>query len=266
MLGIKNVAPFIVQNLGKYERQQWMQAEFAHPEDRIAQLNAYRTFILDLYHADSLSGYTWLHGAKAGRLVHVGGVSSPVTVNDIKASIKEFWQLAGKERTAQTNGIDFLGWDFAFEVNETAQHMAAENKVNIRCLKIPREVLEKKAVEQGDIVFYELAYLEVQTKIKDKTVGLTLHNFVISPHEVPQEVQQGITHWSQWINYWAVNWNYKGYGDTFHNEWQSYRTKQSPTLELQATHTYEATGRYEVLVKVIDILGNDTTKVVAITV
>jgi DNA modification methylase len=266
LLGIENVTPFIVQNLGKYERQQWMQAEFAHPEDRLAQLNAYRTFILDLYHANSLSGYAWLHGAKAGRLVHVGGVSSPVTVDDIKASIKEFWQLAGKERSAQTNGIDFLGWDFAFEVNETAQHMAAENKVNIRCLKIPREVLEKKAVEQGDIVFYELAYLDVKVSTKGKTVGLTLHNFVISPDEVPQEVQQGITHWSQWIDYWAVDWNYKGYGDTFHNEWQSYRTKKSPALELQATHTYEATGRYETLVKVIDILGNDTTKVVQITV
>ena len=266
LLGIEHVAPFIVQNLGKYERQQWMQAEFAHPEDRIAQLHAYRTFILDLYHANALSGYTWLHGAKAGRMVHVGSVSSPVTVDDIKASIKEFWQLAGKERTAQTNGIDFLGWDFAFEVNETAQHMAAENKVNIRCLKIPREVLEKKAIEQGDIVFYELAYLDVQTKAKGKTVGLTLNNFVISPDEVPQEVQQSITHWSQWIDYWAVDWNYGGYGDTFHNEWQSYRTKQQPKLELQATHTYEAAGRYEALVKVIDILGNDTTKVVAITV
>ena len=266
LLGIENVTPFIVQNLGKYERQQWMQAEFAHPEDRLAQLNAYRTFILDLYHANSLSGYAWLHGAKAGRLVHVGSVSSPVTVDDIKASIKEFWQLAGKERSAQTNGIDFLGWDFAFEINETAQHMAAENKVNIRCLKIPREVLEKKAVEQGDIVFYELAYLDVKVSTKGKTVGLTLSNFVISPDEVPQEVQQGITHWSQWIDYWAVDWNYKGYGDTFHNEWQSYRTKKSPALELQATHTYEATGRYEVLVKVIDILGNDTTKVVQITV
>lgn len=266
LLGIEHVSPFIVQNLGKYERQQWMQAEFAHPEDRLAQLHAYRTFILDLYHANPLAGYTWLHGAKAGRLVHVGGVSSPVTVEDIKASIKEFWQLAGKERSAQTNGIDFLGWDFAFEVNETAQQMAAENKVNIRCLKIPREVLEKKAVEQGDIVFYELAYLEVQTKTKGKTVGLTLHNFVISPDEVPQEVQQSITHWSQWIDYWAVDWNYGGYGDTFHNEWQSYRTKQSPTLERQATHAYEEAGQYEVLVKVIDILGNDTTKVVPITV
>ncbi|MEM8968835.1 MAG: DNA methyltransferase, partial [Bacteroidota bacterium] len=266
LLGIEHVKPFIVQNLGKYERQQWMEAEFDHPENRLAQLNAYRSFILDLYHANALAGYTWLHGAKAGRMVHVGGVSSPVTVEDIKASIKEFWQLAGKERNAQTNGIDFLGWDFAFEVNETAQHMAAENKVNIRCLKIPREVLEKQAVEQGDIVFYELAYLDAKTSIKGKNVGLTLNNFVISPDEVPQEVQQSITHWSQWIDYWAVDWNYQGYGDTFHNEWQSYRTKQRPKLELQASHVYEEAGTYQVLVKVIDILGNDTTKIVEIEV
>jgi len=32
---------------------------------------AYRAFILDLYHATAISGHSWLHGAKAGRFVHV---------------------------------------------------------------------------------------------------------------------------------------------------------------------------------------------------
>ena len=34
-LGIDNVKPFVVQNLGKYERQQWMNAEFENPADRL---------------------------------------------------------------------------------------------------------------------------------------------------------------------------------------------------------------------------------------
>ena len=76
-------------------------------------------------------------------------------------------------------------------------------------------------------------------------------------------MQGKITHWSQWIDYWAVDWNYKG--DTFHNEWQSYRTKQNQKIELSATHLYETTGEFTLLVKVIDILGNDTTKAIHIT-
>jgi len=261
-LGIDNVKPFIVQNLGKYERQQWMNAEFENPEDRLKQERTYKHFIIELYHAKPLDGYTWLHGAKAGRMIHVGSVEAPVTVEDIKSSIKEFWQLVGKEKSAQVNGVDFLGWDFAFDVNETAKQFAAENKVNVSFKKIPREVLEKKAVEQGDIKFYELASLNIDSKIDKRKTSITLHDFIIPPDDVPEEVQGKITHWSQWIDYWAVDWNYRD--DTFHNEWQSYRTKQIPKIELTANNTYEAAGKYTVLVKVIDILGNDTTKAIQI--
>ena len=263
-LGITNVKPFIVQNLGKYERQQWMNAEFENPEDRLIQERTYKHFIIELYHAKPLDGYTWLHGAKAGRLVHVGNVDAPVTVDDIKATILEFWKLTGKEKAAQVNGVDFLGWDFAFDVNETAKQFAAENKVNVSFKKIPREVLEKKAVEQGDIKFYELAALSVKTKCEKKKAAITLDNFIIPPDDVPEEVQGKITHWSQWIDYWAVDWNYND--DTFHNMWQSYRTKQNTKIELSASNAYEQTGKYTVLVKVIDILGNDTTKAIQITV
>jgi adenine-specific DNA-methyltransferase len=263
-LGIDNVKPFIVQNLGKYERQQWMNAEFENPEDRLKQERIYKHFIIELYHAKPLDGYTWLHGAKAGRMIHVGSVEAPITVEDIKSSIKEFWQLVGKEKSAQVNGVDFLGWDFAFDVNETAKQFAAENKVNVSFKKIPREVLEKKAVEQGDIKFYELASLNIDTKTEKRKASITIHNFIIPPDDVPQEVQGKITHWSQWIDYWAVDWNYKD--DTFHNEWQSYRTKQNSKIELTATNIYDAIGKYTVLVKVIDILGNDTTKAIQIEV
>lgn len=263
-LGIDNVKPFIVQNLGKYERQQWVNAEFENPEDRIKQEKAYKNFIIELYHAKPIEGYTWLHGAKAGKMIHVGNVDTPVTVDDIKATIKEFWKLVGKEKAVEKNHIDFLGWDFAFDVNETAKQFAAENNVQIHPVKIPREVLEKKAVDQGDIKFYELASLGVNTKTNKQAVSVTLDNFIIPPDDVPEEVQGKITHWSQWIDYWAVDWNYRD--DTFHNEWQSYRTKQNPKIELTATYAYEKKGKYTVLVKVIDILGNDTTKAIEITV
>ena len=267
LLGMPNVAPFIVQNLGTYERQQWMAAEFQPPHDRVAQDRAYRRFILDLYHAEPFDGHAWLHGAKAGRLIHIGTVDAPVTVEDIKQTIREFWKLVGNDAAAQTNGVDFLGWDFAFDVNETAKQFAASNRVDVKCKKIPREVLEKKAVEQGDIRFYELAYLDVGIDVSPFGKGegrarVTLRNFITPPDDVPPDIQKTIRHWSQWIDYWAVDWNYRD--DTFHNEWQSYRAKARPELELAAAHQYAEAGTYVVLVKVIDILGNDTTKAIEI--
>jgi hypothetical protein len=258
--------PFIVQNLGKYERQQWMLAEFeSRPggqENRLQQEKAYRRFILELYHGNALDGYTWLHGSKAGRMVHVGSVEAPVTVEDIKSAILEFWKLVGKDRNVQTNGLDFLGWDFAFDVNETAKQFASENKVNVAFKKIPREVLEKRAVEQGDIRFYELAALSAKVDRSGMKITVTLENFIIPQDDVPEEIRGSITHWSQWIDYWAVDWNFRD--DTFHNEWQSYRTRQNPKIDLDITNTYAQKGNYTVIVKVIDILGNDTTKVLNI--
>ena len=52
-----------------------------------------------------------------------------------------------------------LGWDFAFELNEVAQQQAAAANIQMRFLRIPRDVMDKRAVEQGDIKFFELAAL-----------------------------------------------------------------------------------------------------------
>ena len=271
LLGIPGVKPFVVQNLGKYERQQWMGAEFEHAENRAVLEQQYRHFILQLYHAEPISGYTYLHGVKAGRMVHVGSVEAPVSIGDVKNIVQELWKTVGKTSPLPpskgeilTNGIDVLGWDFAFELNETAKQFAAANKVDLKFKKIPREVLEKKAVEQGDIRFFELASLTVDAVVKDKQVTIELADFIVPPDDVPEEVRHNITHWSQWIDYWAVDWNYKD--DTFHNQWQSYRKKKDPNIELKTRWRYKEPGKYEVVIKVIDILGNDTTKMLEVEV
>lgn len=266
LLSISNVKPFVVQNLGKYERQAWQKVEFASPEDAQVREARYRRFILDLYHADPISSGAWLHGVKLGRMVHVGAVDAPVTLSDVKTIATETWHRVGSgEDAPEEAGVDILGWDFAFELNELGQQVAKDAGIDVRFRKIPREVLEKKAVDQGDIRFFELAALSVGAATKPRhTVELTLKDFIIAPDDVPQEVMSAITHWSQLIDYWAVDWDFKG--DTFHNQWQAYRTKKNTKLERKASHAYDAPGRYTVLVKVIDLLGNDTTKALEVEV
>ena len=134
----------------------------------------------------------------------------------------------------------------------------------MRFLRIPREVLEKQAVEQGDIKFFELAALAVETAQHRRSVDLKLTDFIIPPDDVPADIQKAITHWSQWIDYWAVDWDNQD--DTFHNMWQTYRTRKDKSLALKASHEYEEPGEYRVMVKVIDILGNDTTKTITVEV
>jgi hypothetical protein len=92
--------------------------------------------------------------------------------------------------------------------------------------------------------------------------------------------------WTDWVDYWAVDFHFESKPEVirvqdptggerevrtgayiFENEWQSFRTKRDRTLELtSAPHTYPAPGRYRIAVKVIDIFGNDTTKVIPVEV
>ena len=263
LLSTPDVRPFVVQNLGKYERQLWQAAEFG--DSATARVAAYRTFILDLYHATPVSGYAWLHGLKNGRMVHVGTVDAPVTVGDVRQIVTEFRKAVGTGKSApKEQSVDILGWDFAFELNEIARQDAEKAGVDLRLVRIPREVLDKRAVEQGDVRFFELAALSVGMKQTRRRLTLSIQDFVIPLDDVPADVQKAVTHWSQWIDYWAVDWDNRD--DTFHNEWQTYRTRKSKDLALTTEYEYPQPGDYTIVVKVIDILGNDTTKTIPIKV
>ncbi|MGH6679136.1 MAG: DNA methyltransferase, partial [Bradyrhizobium sp.] len=267
LLSIPNVRPFVVQNLGKYERQVWAGAEFGEGDSKHAAVRqrAYTEFILKLAHATPLHGYTWLHGVRAGRMVHVGAVDAPITVGDVTQIAAEFKRTVGTGKDApKTNGVDVLGWDFAFEINEVAKQQAAAANIQMRFLRIPRDVMDKRAVEQGDIRFFELAALSVEAKVNKRNVSLKLKDFVIPPDDVPEDVRKAVKHWSQWIDYWAVDWDNRS--DTFHNEWQAYRTRKDNSLQLEIAHAYVDAENYTIAVKVIDILGNDTTKTIMLKV
>ncbi len=93
------------------------------------------------------------------------------------------------------------------------------------------------------------------------------------------------SNWQDWIDYWAVDFDFASQPETitviedgkevkkrtgkfiFENEWQSFRTKSDRSLELtSSSFSYADPGNYSVAVKVIDIFGNDTTRVFKIKV
>ena len=96
--------------------------------------------------------------------------------------------------------------------------------------------------------------------ISELTMQVKLRDFVIPNTDlIPVEVRDKVTEWSDYIDYWSVDWNFQN--DTFIQGWVDYRTRKDRTLRLESdTHTYETPGKYRILVKVIDIFGNDTTQ------
>ncbi len=66
-------------------------------------------------------------------------------------------------------------------------------------------------------------------------------------------------------DYWAVDWNFQN--DTFMNGWVAYRTRKERKLPLSSDpHAYEKSGKYSIMVKVVDIFGNDTSEIFEVAV
>ena len=138
--------------------------------------------------------------------------------------------------------------------------LARSRGVDLVLLQIPREVMEKQAADKGDVRFFELAYLDAKLEISGNIATVSLSDFVIpNPELVPDELRTKVAAWSDFIDYWAVDWDFRD--DTFMQGWVAYRTRKDRALPLStAAHSYERPGKYRVLVKVIDIFGNDTSR------
>lgn len=125
--------------------------------------------------------------------------------------------------------------------------------------------MDAQAAAKGDVRFFELAYLEASIKHPKKlTAQVNLTDFVIPNTElIPDDVRAKVRRWSDYIDYWGVDWDFRN--DTFLQGWVAYRTRTERKLPLVSDpHTYERPGTYQVLVKVIDIFGNDTSQVVEV--
>ena len=244
---------FRVLNLGTYQKQKLVENENGGKN--------YVDFILQLYKASPLQGFAYIHGKKGERLVHVGGVDSFVTEREIREAIREGLNVNAK-------GIDILGWDFEMGLHDLIDNIEREYRIGIHLTQIPLEILEIKAHEGSrleDVKFFDLNYLDVDHEIKGREVGVYIRRFIIAnPEYIPEEIRNSIKNFSSFIDYWAVDFDFKG--DTFHNIRQEYRTKKNPNLRTQIKYEYDKPGEHDVLVKVVDILGNDTSKLLHVKV
>ncbi len=254
--------PFEILNIGNYSIGEW-----DGKEDEFVK------FILQLYQAKPLTGFNYIHGEKEKRAVHVGSLSAPVTLEEIKTVIDEC-----KDNNFKT--LDVLGLEWGYEVNELAKALAKKSNVDLRLIqipsynelssalvgfdlnlfKIPDEIVEKEIAK--NIKFIELPYLEAETKINGKNVEIEIIDFQLPPTAELAEIADKIKDSIDLIDYWAVDWNYKG--DTFHNQWQDYRTKKEPRVDKKANYIYEKAGEYQIMIKVIDVFGGDVSKVINI--
>jgi adenine-specific DNA-methyltransferase len=317
----KDFRAFEVLNLGKYERQFFIQERTAAGLENAEAV--YIKLILEAYNAKPTSpspseggeinmpGGGFFHGTKAGRLVHIGPADVPVTQSRLEELFLEC------QRNLYTQ-IDVLGFEFEMGLAPYYIQEMREQGVSIQLKYIPKDIFDKRAVAKGQARFFDVAYLNTKQTIKGKTVTVELTDFVTRyTQDDVQDIEQnmrtgskvvieegviikvekdkdGITqrtvltkNWYDWIDYWSIDFDYYSkkeiikIQDTatgevreewtgnyiFENEWQSFRSKKQGGIEFTAIpHEYKTPGTYRVMIKVVDILGIDTSKVVDVVV
>ncbi|MDD3480441.1 MAG: site-specific DNA-methyltransferase [Paludibacteraceae bacterium] len=253
----KKARPFEILNLGKYERQFWSVKAFGRKDEKQA-LYEYLAFILKLYGAEPIAGSSHIHGKKGNALVYIGAVDAPVTIQEVTDALKDTKDMGQKE-------LHVLGWEWEMGLNDAIQEVAKQMGVRLKLRIIPMDAIDPQATGKGDVKFFELAYFKTNIETTGLKVKVKLEDFVI-PHTdlIPPDVKESIKKWSDWIDYWAVDFEFQN--DTFNNGWTSYRTKKERKLRLVADYEYPKAGTYKIFVKIIDIFGIDTSQVYEIKV
>ncbi|MDO9575153.1 MAG: site-specific DNA-methyltransferase, partial [bacterium] len=229
---------FELLNLGKYERKYFLGINTDLPEEeQQLQLEQkqehYINLILEGYKAKRVEGFKTLHGQKGQRFVYVGPIDFPVT----KAIIDEIYKECQEKLI--TN-VDVLGFEFEMGLKPYIEQEMKDAGVDLKLKNIPMEVFDKRAVEKGQVKFYDVAYLEVEPIVKGRTVKIKLKDFITSftqddLEEIEQSLKAGsgkvviedgnivkltkaqngvlkrevlTKKWTDWIDYWAIDFDY----------------------------------------------------------
>ena len=314
----KDFRAFEILNIGKYERETFLTVNenLREEEKRLQKQNKEKQFvqlILSAYKAEFVDSFNFFVGKKRDRLIAVGQIDVPVTNSFLEKLIEECQQKG-------VTKFDVLGFDYEMGLDfEQAKKVGVDAQFRV----IPREVFDKKAVEKGQVKFYDVAYIEVKPIVRGrgnvKEVAIELTDFSVfynqdNTGEVEEKLKSGgskiiiengqvikiskdkntdivekeilTKKWTDWIDYWSVDFDFESKeeivrtiddktgeeseawtgGFIFENEWQSFRTKKDRTLELTSAFREMKKGRKKIAVKVIDIFGNDTTKVIEINI
>lgn len=233
---------FEVLNLGRYERQAYLNVSGRLSGKNKAQALAkkeqeFRDLILKAYRAEPLPETGFFHGKNSGRLVVVGPINLPVGRLFVEEVIMEC-------RKRGATRVDVLAFEFEMGLFPAVLDEAKQKGIDLAPKTIPPEVFDKRAVEKGQVRFFDVAYIEVTPRFdkKDKmTLAVELIDFSVYYSQgiadsIAAEMKEGksevvceqgqllklskdkqgvITRdvltkqWTDWVDYWAVDFNYE---------------------------------------------------------
>jgi DNA modification methylase len=244
----KNFRAFEVLNLGRYERQAYLNVGGRLTEKQKLQAlaqkeNEFHGLILRAYKATGFGGNEgsqaqdgFFHGVRNGRLVVIGPINLPVGRLFVEEVITEC-------RKRGASRVDVLAFEFEMGLFPAALEEARGKGIDLTPKYIPADVFDKRAVDKGQVVFHDISFVEATPRYDKKnklTVRIELTDFsvyytqgaaetaIAAMKEGKREVmcvqgqlykvsksKDGVVkkerltkHWTDWVDYWAVDFDY----------------------------------------------------------
>ena len=173
----KDYRAFEILNLGKYERQLYVGVNpNLRDEEKQKQLAEreveFTTLILRAYKAEVVEGFKTFYGKKNNRLVAIGPINTPLSRAFVEEVIKECQEKA-------ITKVDILAFEFEMGLFPNIQEEAKSKGIDLALKYIPRDVFDKRAIEKNQVVFYDVAYIEVKPLVKKNSVAIELTDFSV---------------------------------------------------------------------------------------
>jgi hypothetical protein len=173
----KDFRAFEILNLGKYERQFYVGVNpNLREEEKQKQLEQkekdFISLVLSAYKAEKSEGFNTFSGRKNSRLIAIGPIDLPVSRLFVGEIIKECLEK-------KITKVDVLAFEFEMGLFPNIQEEAKEKGVDLVLKYIPRDVFDKKAIEKSQVVFHDVSYIEVKSKIKKHLVSIELSDFSV---------------------------------------------------------------------------------------
>ncbi|MHA1468687.1 MAG: hypothetical protein ACTSP6_11510, partial [Promethearchaeota archaeon] len=237
--------PFMLQTLKDYQIAKLSDEGVYENQDYVKNLSN----MLGMTREESYAPFFYV---KDNSIVYL----NPPDIDLTKEHLQEI--VVNSRKIPGFSSLDILIWDISDDAYKIVEELIKQESMEIRIKKLPDDFVHNLTNEVYRPKLYDIYACKIGLKVSDenKRVLIKLLNIDIEHNDfVNDKIKQKVKDYSDYIDYWAIDYDYNG--KEFRPDWYSFKTRKRRSMEFTSTHEYEASGEHTILIKIVDIFGNE---------
>lgn len=265
--------PFVLQNLGNYQREMIYLTG--------ARIGEVQRVVLKLYGAEPRSDSVDLGVRRTDdggvELVYVGYPDRQITARKAEELLHLAERLDGQGYPV----VVILGWDYdlnySADLETRLSHAKPAYRAQLHSRAIPPYIYDylKQMRDDGEIEtlrskihFAQRPYVRVSSKTDEAQVTITIDRYVVFDVPVANDAEReeilaaAKDNFAFLIDYWTIDTDYDG--TTFRSRWQAFRGNGKRPKTVPTSVSLARQGGVRIAVRLVDIFGNDASALLTV--